>query len=74
MQTVSLPNYAKIRRTAATLLVAAVLVAVLVLALVDVAGRPTGNGASSPATAARTVDSSPSSMSSTSCLYLHRPC
>ncbi len=75
MQTVSLPHDAKIPRTAAMLVAAAVLVAVLVLALVDVTGRPTSNGAGSPAVPARTVNtSSPSTVSSTSCLYMHQPC
>jgi hypothetical protein len=75
MQTVSLPHYAKIPRAAAMLVAAAVLVAVLVLALVDVTGGPTGNSAGSPAVPARTVNPSlSSSVTSTSCLYLHQPC
>ena len=75
MQTVSLPHYAKIPRTAAMLVAAAVLVAVLVLALVDVTGQPTGSGAGSSAVPARTVNPSPSSsLSSASCLFLHQPC
>ncbi len=75
MQTVSLPHYAKLPRTAAMLVAAAVLVAVLVLALVDVTGGSTGNSVGSPAVPARTVNPSPSaSVSSTSCLYVHQPC
>ena len=75
MQTVSLPHYAKIRRSGAMLVAAAVLVAVLVLALVDVSGRPTGNGTGSPAVPTGTLNPSPSSfVSSTSCLYPHQPC
>jgi hypothetical protein len=75
MQTVSLPHYAKIPRAAAMLVAAAVLVAVLVLALIDFTTQPTGNGAGSPAVPARTVNaSSPSSVSGTSCLYVHQPC
>ena len=75
MQTVSLPHYAKIPRTAAMLVAAAFLVAVLVLALVDVTRQPTGSGPGSSAVPARTVNPSPSSsLSSASCLFLHQPC
>ena len=73
MQTVSIPRYAKTPHTAAMLVAAAVLVAVLVLALVDLAGRPTGNGAGSPTVPARTVTPSPSSVSNTTC-FPHVPC
>jgi hypothetical protein len=75
MQTLSLPQQSNIRRTLAMLVAAAVLVAVLVLALVDVTGSSTGSGAGSPAApATQTVHHSPSSVSSTSCLYLDQPC
>ena len=75
MQTVSLPHYAKIPRTAAMLVAAAILVAVLVLALVDVTGGPRATvPAHRPSPPGRSTRRSPSTVTSTSCLYLHQPC
>jgi hypothetical protein len=74
MQTLSLPHPSNVKRMTAVLVATAVLIAVLVVALITVTGG-SGAGTGSPITpVGHTHPASPSSVSSTSCLYLDQPC
>jgi hypothetical protein len=74
MQTLSLPHPGNVKRMTAVLVATAVLIAVLVVALINVTGG-SGAGTGSPTIpVGHTHPVSPSSVSSTRCLYLDRPC